>query len=154
MLLRVLVLNLLILLAFSTAQQQNDQCSICGQGVSIESYNYTTQFHNLDENTTRDVLINGYTCSKVEQDASSGSFYNATCYIIQEAAQATLDCNCGQFEPPTAIQNPPTAPSPPQDLPTAPTTAPPASSTAVGAIVGYSIAGVVFVATTASCLLA
>ena len=151
MFLRVL-LNLLILLAFSTdaQQQQNDHCSICGAGVSIDSYNYTTQFHNVEENTTRDVLINGYTCSKVEQDATSGSFYNTTCYIIQEAAQATLDCNCGQFEPPTAIQNPPTAPSP-QDLPTAPTTAPQASSTAVGVILGYSIAGMVFAAT-ASCL--
>jgi hypothetical protein len=138
---------MILLVAVSTAQQPNDQCSICGAGVSIESYNYTTQFHNLDDNTTRDVLINGYTCFKVEKDATSGSFYNTTCYIIQQAAQTTLDCNCGQFDPPTAIQNPPTAPSP-QDPSTAPTTAPPATSTAaVGAFLGYSMAGVVFVAT-------
>jgi hypothetical protein len=149
MFLRVL-LNLLILLALSTdtQQQQNDQCTICGQGVSIESPYNTTQVQYIDENTTLVLLIYAYTCSKVAQDASSGSSNNATCYIFQEAAQATLDCNCSQFVlPPTALENPPTAPPPPQDLlPTAPTTAPLASSTAVGAILGYGIAGVVFVA--------
>ena len=151
MLLRVL-LNLVILLAmtdiFSStagAQEQNDQCTICDQGVSIESYNYTMEVHHLDDNTTSDVLMLVYTCSKVEQDAISGSLYNTTCYLSQEATQATVDCICAQLVAPTAPQQQ-------HSSPTAPSTAPPASSTAVGTILGYSIAGVVFMATTASCL--
>ena len=152
MLLQVL-LNLLILLAFSTAQQPNDQCSICGEGVSIESPYNTTKVQYVDENTTLEVLIYAYTCSKVVSDASSGSSNNTTCYIFQEATQATLDCNCSQFIlPPTALENPPTAPSP-QDPSTAPTTAPRATSAAaVRAILGYSMAGVVFVATASGLL--
>jgi hypothetical protein len=146
MLLRVLLNLLILLVAFSTAQQQNDQCSICGEGVSIESPYITTQVQYVDENTTLEVLIYAYTCSKVEQDASSGSSNtgssnSTTCYIFQEAAQATLNCNCTQFVlPPTALGNPPAAPSP-QDPSTAPSTAPPALSAADVVILCMLIGG-------------
>ena len=162
MFIRVLLtlLILAILVISSTAQHQNDDdpCATCGKGVSIESYNYTTQVHHLDDGTITDMLVTVHNCSRAVQDTtragSSSSFHNTTCSLFQYSIQDPLDCTCSNatsevapFAPqpsPTALF-PPTAPI--VQLPTAPSTAPLPSSTGVGvmgtSIIGYyySIAG-------------
>jgi hypothetical protein len=159
------VLFTLVILAIidksSTAQQQlpinDDPCSICGKGVSLESYNYTTEVHHLDDNTITDMLVVITLCSKVVQDSRAASFHNNTCSIFQDSLQDALDCTCSNATSevaPFAPQQAPTAlfpPTTPQQLPTAPSTAPLPASTGTGPIIGYySIAAMLVVGTTAA----
>lgn len=158
-----ILLSLLILATidrFSTTAQQQDEdywCSFCYLGgVSIESYNYTTKVDNVE-----DVAVHSNICARVD---NSSSLYNTTCYTVEAFGSATMDCSCTPIvpSPPTAPQQPFTTapftpsvfvvtPFTPSAFTPPPFTAPPVPpSTGMRAIIGYSVAGAVFLAT-ASC---
>jgi hypothetical protein len=149
-------LNLLILVAildrfFIAAQQQDSDywCSMCaGPGVAIESYNYTpspTQevpFFVEDANSTH-IMVYTNICHGVD-DLSF--VFNSTCYELREdSGLAQLDCTCNRIQVSAPPSLPPTAA--PQQQPFTVSLPP---SAGAGAIVGYSIAGLVFWATASS----